>query len=190
MPTAQPPVCLLPSHPVTATSLMMGLTLSPNKDAQLLPSSLSWTAPTGKGQLMPALFSQFWFCRTVSLNCSVWYDKFGLETFSFSVPHLGKRCAAGLSIRVGLERWLLTLDFSSLAAVPKNRRRWHLRKCLDTFQTHFLHSSQKMWKKTGDCFYWTPCRVVHGIRLTLSPVADLQFPVLKLNLIVRYFFST
>lgn len=57
MPTAQPPACLLPSHPVTATNLMMDLTLSPNKDAQLPPSSLSWIVRTGKGKLLLSLNS-------------------------------------------------------------------------------------------------------------------------------------
>lgn len=50
MPTVQHPVCLLPRHPATATNPMMVQTLSPNKDAQLRLSSLSWTVPTGNGE--------------------------------------------------------------------------------------------------------------------------------------------
>uniref|UniRef100_A0A3Q3R8J9 Signal peptide, CUB and EGF-like domain-containing protein 2 n=1 Tax=Monopterus albus TaxID=43700 RepID=A0A3Q3R8J9_MONAL len=52
MPIARPPVCLLPSLPVTATSQMMAQTSSPNKGARILLSSLSWTVPTGKGRLL------------------------------------------------------------------------------------------------------------------------------------------
>lgn len=69
--TAQPPVCLLPSHPVTATSLMTALILSPNRDARPPPSSLSWTDCTGRGTARfshstvghifeSALFSMWW----------------------------------------------------------------------------------------------------------------------------------
>lgn len=73
-------------------------------------------------------------------------------------PYSGKRCAVGLSIRVALVRWLLTLASSSPAAVPKNKR-WDPHKWPRAFLTQFLSSSRKTWKKTGDCFYWTPCRV-------------------------------
>lgn len=53
MPTVQPPVCLLLSRPVTATSLMMDLTLNPNRDAPLLPFFLFWIVHTGKGTRGP-----------------------------------------------------------------------------------------------------------------------------------------
>lgn len=49
MPTARPPVCLLPSLPVTATSRTTVLTSSPSRGALRPPSSPSWTARTGKG---------------------------------------------------------------------------------------------------------------------------------------------
>lgn len=61
MPTAQPPVCLLHSPRVTATSQTTAQTSSPNKDARPPPSSLSWTVCTGRGKL------------SLSLN-SVWYS--------------------------------------------------------------------------------------------------------------------
>lgn len=53
MPTAPPPACLLPSRPVTATSLTMVLTSSPSRDAPLPPSSLSWIDRTGRGTRQP-----------------------------------------------------------------------------------------------------------------------------------------
>lgn len=53
MHTAPPPVCLLLSRPVTATSLMMGPTSSPSRDAPLPPSSPFWIAHTGKGTHRP-----------------------------------------------------------------------------------------------------------------------------------------
>lgn len=75
--------------------------------------------------------------------------------FFLSFYHSGKRCAAGLSTRVALARWLLTLGSSSLAAVPRNKR-WEPHKWPHASPIRFLSSSRKTWKKTGDCFYWTP----------------------------------
>lgn len=60
MPTAQPPVCLLLSRPVTVTSLMMDLTLSPNRDAPLPPSSHFWIDHTGKGTCQPIHLHWYW----------------------------------------------------------------------------------------------------------------------------------
>lgn len=48
--TARPPACLQLSLPATATSRTTAQTWSPNKDARLRPSSLSWIVPTGKGK--------------------------------------------------------------------------------------------------------------------------------------------
>lgn len=77
-----------------------------------------------------------------------WFNSKGCLLFLF----LDKRCAVGLSIRVDLERWSLILDCSSPAAAPKSRRHWHPHKWPHAFPTRFLHSSQKTWKKPGDCF--------------------------------------
>lgn len=99
--------------------------------------------------------------------CSQWrcdrtlYIQHYLSLFFFLINGffsclLGRRSAVGLSTKGGLERWLLILDFSSPAAVPKNRRLWHPHKPPHTFQTRFLRSSQKMWKKPGNCFCWLP----------------------------------
>lgn len=147
MPSVQPPVCLLGSPPATATSQMMAQTSSPNKDARLPPSSLSWTVPIGKG------YCSYWtdnvqdtfFLKAVFWT---WFNSKGCLLFLF----LDKRCAVGLSIRVDLERWSLILDCSSPAAAPKSRRHWHPHKWPHAFPTRFLHSSQKTWKKPGDCF--------------------------------------
>lgn len=97
----------------------------------------------------------------------------------------GKRCAVGLSTRVALVRWLLTLDSSSLAAVPKNKR-WDPHKWPQASLTHFPSSSRKTGKKTGDCFYRTPLqgRPWHP---PLSPVADLHVSVPPMKS-VRFFF--
>lgn len=144
MPTAPPPVCLLLSRPVTATSLMMDLTSSPNRDAPLPPSSLFWIDHTGKGTCQP--MHPHWY----------WRDREKMVYWFFlSFYHSGKRCAAGLSTRVALARWLLTLGSSSLAAVPRNKR-WDPHKWPHASPIRFLSSSRKTWKKTGDCFYWTP----------------------------------
>lgn len=90
-------------------------------------------------------------CRTPFFLKAVfwtWFNSKGCLLFLF----LDKRCAVGLSIRVDLERWSLILDCSSPAAAPKSRRHWHPHKWPHAFPTRFLHSSQKTWKKPGDCF--------------------------------------
>lgn len=97
----------------------------------------------------------------------------------------GKRCAAELSTRVALVRWLLILGSSSLAAVPKNKR-WDPHKWPQASLTHFPSSSRKTWRKTGDCFYRTPLQG-HQWHPPLSPVADLHVSVPPMKS-VRFFF--
>lgn len=106
---------------------------------------------------------------------------------TFLITHSGKRCAAALSTRAALARWLLTLGSSSLAAVPKNKR-WDPHKWPHASPIRFLSSSRKMWKKTGDCFYWTPpaglsmASAWHCLQWQTSMFLFLQWNV-------RFFFS-
>lgn len=165
--TAQPPVCLLPSHPVTATSLMTALILSPNRDALPPPSSLSWTDRTGRGTahcshstvghvFESAPFSMWWLTLA-------WIDVASRQKVCCGIVYKGRFGEVIIDPRL----------FKPCCSSKKQ-------KTLASTQvgTHLPNTLPPQLPEDVKPNWWLPflnppCRVNHGTRLVLSPVADL-----------------